>query len=301
MPPNFHFDLREAVSDITFDLSSRLEDFVHQVQRASQDHQGTRSIHEEATRVGRRAMVDSYKGSLIPGHAQYETDEHHGRGRLLAALESPKFFSYVDENRIGFGDETFLHDRAAHWRRLNFGAQPASSGVARVVTVGGARDVLQEFLWQGAPTAPFRLPVGLFGTGFTVTAEDSHGRESETELGEIPSSGFRGQQTGASYQVLSARRIGEPTVGVAARDFVGAGISAALRYAGDNYNPYFEELGQEIFEETMSEHSVEIEIPSTVDPTPPRVSAAQAKRLRRQERNLRRASSGGIGRLKRRT
>jgi hypothetical protein len=253
--PAFDYDFQEVINGAVDVLTSRLDNFVRRIGESTRsDAAEVRDIHRNGALLGQQAMMRSYEDSLIPGHAVYKTKTHYGEGALRGALQDDKFIEYADETGIGWGDETHLQGAAKQWRRLNFGAEPASSGVRRVINVGDSSGILNEFLWEGAPTPPFSLPVGLFDTGLQVTGiHPETGRETTIPLGEPPQASYRGQHTGAKYEVLSARRLPQFTEGVEARDFMGDGLAVAMRYVGSQYGKHWENVGKRAYEESGGE------------------------------------------------
>lgn len=229
----FDYNLDRAIQDITQDVTGRLERFIKRVQRGVEDREGMLAVHKEAASIGQRAMLESYEGSLLP-HEYYHRTNRFGAGRLRSALASEEFFGYIDAEGIGFGDQNYLDETAAQWSRLNFGAAPAGRGVHREIVVGSASEQLTSFFFEREPSAAFRLPQGYFVTGGVVSRPDA---------------GFRGAHTGGAFFATSFRKLGF-TEGVAARDFIGDGIQAAMSYAGRQYGRAFEQLGQDAYKES---------------------------------------------------
>jgi hypothetical protein len=147
-------------------------------------------IHEGIAREAQQAMVESYQLRLASsrwpqGYRSGASDNVQGRyanGVLLNALRSPQMFR-ASESGIGFINPTFLDKRAMQWKRLNYGTggsdgSPAYSATFQGLTIAGLG-------LPGQPSAPFRLPAGLWeggrffpfsekGGGFTSTGPTGH-------------------------------------------------------------------------------------------------------------------------------
>lgn len=237
---NFNFD--DIADQIISDVADRIGKFSRHVQQAVADREGIAPIHKTAAQIGQERMLESYSSSLLP-HESYNRVNRYGAGRLRSALSSPDYYEWNNSQGIGFGNTSFLDKTAKQWSRLNYGARPRGTGVNRSLSIRSSTSLLAEFVWSREPSEAFALPVGVF-----------RGTSSEGASSFIgPKASYRGGSTGAAFFATRKRMLGL-TEGIAARDFMGAGIQAALDYMGPAYVSNFERIGREADAEAGSVH-----------------------------------------------
>lgn len=235
--------LADAVQDGLVAQGDQLAAIAYVFESPRRDTARRTQLFRDVGQVSQNAVVNAYD-EMVVGRERAASRTHYragatgpNRGRfangvLRRALNSENFFE-AHSDGLRFINTQYLDQRAMHWRRLAFGAEPLGRGARESFPVRFGSLVAGALGLDEPPSPAFDLPPGSFLAGERAVghATRNRGRHAFYPRGELPpGTRLRGGQ--------------RATRGIAGRPFLQAGLQTMAETLPRAFEDYYFELFQ---------------------------------------------------------
>lgn len=197
----------KTVEGATKGTAIALREFAGNSQRLVNRREGMAQMHSQVALGARTAVLQSYRDTIRP-HVKYRVGSPSRlSGKIERALQRNDLITAARDG-IGFINTAVLDATAAHWYRLNYGADPAPQLPARAFPLRTSNGTIGALADPNRASGPFSLPNGAWlrfpGQGWNPANIVPPGRPSPVE-GFFPLR-FRAPITANERDVFAARR-----------------------------------------------------------------------------------------------
>lgn len=166
---------RNAISDAPAATMENLALFIQAMSESASRKQGLARIHEDIARDAQHAVINAFE-ARFGGADHYRAGQNRLSGKLSPTLRRSDLI-LATRDGIQYMNRAALDRGAAHWYRLNFGAQPAGrQRDAAPYTIrfdGQSLGVLS--LAANRPSRSFKIPRGIWLAGSRPVAPGGRG------------------------------------------------------------------------------------------------------------------------------